>query len=99
MTARKLPPLLVGVSYRAPPLSAADFQKPDLERELIGEATALLILRFANGIEVEVPARAHQLHMLMGNLMRSFPQQALAQLRYCRDDDAGGPGQAQGESR
>ncbi|MFN4140856.1 hypothetical protein [Aestuariivirga sp.] len=99
MTARKLPPLLVGVSYRSPLLTAADFSGPDLARELAGEVTAVLRLRFANGTELEVPARAFQLQMLMGSLMRSFPQQALAQLRHCPDDDAGGPDQAQGEGR
>jgi len=68
-------------------LSNVDFTAPDIERELQGEATSLLRLTFANETGIEVPVRAFQLQMLMGSLMRIFPQQALAQLRFCDDDD------------
>lgn len=93
MTARKLPPLLVGEVYKSPPLHSMDFTAPDIEREMQGEATSLLRLKFVNETGVDVPVRAFQLQMLMGSLMRAFPQQALAQLRFCDDD-----GKADGKS-
>ena len=94
MTGRNLPPLLAGASYRCPVLGSVEFTPPDIARELRGEATAQLRLQFANGTALEVPLRAFQLQMLMGSLMKAFPQQALVQLRFCGDEYPGRPGSA-----
>ena len=91
MTGRRLQPLAVGEVYGCPLLCNVEFTSPDLERELQGEATALLRLTFANDTAIEAPVRAYQLQMLMGNLMRAFPQQALVQLRFQGDDGAPDP--------
>lgn len=94
MTGRNLPPLLEGASYRCPVLGSVAFTPPDIARELRGEATAQLRLQCANGTALEVPLRAFQLQMLMGSLMKAFPQQALVQLRVCGDEYPGRPGSA-----
>jgi hypothetical protein len=98
MPVRKLPPLLVGGSYTCPPLSNVDFTPPDLARELKGETTASLRVRLSNEVALEMPVRAFQLQMLMASLMRAFPQQALANLRFSEEEEGaeGGPGRTRG---
>jgi hypothetical protein len=101
MTGRKLPPLLVGGCYEGPPLCDIDFTPPDLEREIRGEATAVLRLSLTNDVRLSFPLRAFQLQMLMCSLMRMFPQQALANLRIPEEEgeDQGsgsGPGRSRG---
>ena len=87
MPGRKLPPLLVGGCYMCPPLSSIDFTPPDLEREVRGETTAMFRIRLSNEVNLEIPVRAFQLQMLMSSLMRAFPQQALANLRLCQEEE------------
>ena len=99
MSGRNLPPLLAGASYRCPPLGNIEFTAPDIARELKGEATATLRLQLANGTELAVPMRAFQLQMLMGSLMKAFPQQALVQLRLCvEEEESNHPDTAQGQN-
>jgi hypothetical protein len=92
MTGRKLPPLLVGRCYTCPPLGNADVTPPELDREVNGETTGVLRLTTTNGVSLAFPVRAFQLQMLMGSLMRAFPQQARLNLRLCEEpsgsDDA-----------
>ena len=102
MTGRKLPPLLAGACYTGPQLGDVDFTAPDLARELKGEATAELRLMLANEVSLAFPMRAFQLQMLMSSLMRTFPQQALANLRFCEEQEDGnrdGPGRTQGAGK
>ncbi len=87
MPARKLPPLLAGGSYSCPPLAAIEFTPPDLERELKGETTAMLRVKLANEVGLEIPLRAYQLQMLMSALMRTFPNQAVANLRLREEQE------------
>lgn len=98
MTARKLPPLLAGGCYICPPLSNVDFIPPDLEREIKGETTSILRVTLSNEVKLEIPIRAFQLQMLMSSLMRAFPQQAMANLRLCEEQDGAqsGPGRSRG---
>lgn len=101
MTGRKLPPLLVGGCYTCPPLVDIGFSQPDLELELKGEATAMLRLKLSTEVSLEIPLRAFQLQMLMSALMRTFPQQALANLRLCeeQEEDQPGPGRTRGAGK
>lgn len=94
MTGRNLPPLLAGATYMCPLLGNVEFTPPDISRELQGEATVLLRLSLASGVVLEVPMRAFQLQMLMGSLMKTFPQQALTQLRFYAEEDPPQPGTA-----
>lgn len=87
MTVRKLPPLLAGARYGCPPLASLAFTPPDLARELRGETTSVLRLELSNEVGLEVPLRAYQLQMLMSSLMRTFPQQAMANLRLCEAEE------------
>lgn len=102
MTGRKLPPLLAGACYTGPQLGDVDFTPPELERELKGEATAVLRLTLANEVSLAFPLRAFQLQMLMSGLMRAFPQQALANIRFCAEQEDGnldGPGRTHGAGK
>lgn len=101
MTGRKLPPLLAGGCYTCPALVDVEFSQPDLERELAGETTAMLRLKLSNEVGFEIPLRAFQLQMLMSSLMRAFPQQALANLRLCaeQEEDQPGPGRTRGAGK
>ena len=102
MTGRKLPPLLAGAEYECPPLNSLDFTAPDIARELRGEATSLLRLGFTNEVGLRIPIRAFQLQMLMCSLIRTFPQQALLNLRLYEEaedaevEPAGSEGKAEG---
>ncbi len=102
MTGRKLPPLLAGADYECPPLNSLDFTAPDIARELRGEATSLLRLGFTNEVGLRIPIRAFQLQMLMCSLIRTFPQQALLNLRLyeeaeeANDDATGSEGKVEG---
>jgi len=102
MTGRKLPPLLAGAEYECPALNSLNFTAPDIARELRGEATSLLQLGFTNEVNLRIPLRAFQLQMLMCALIRTFPQQALLNLRLfeeaanAQDDPAAAEGKAKG---
>lgn len=100
MPGRKLPPLLAGGCYMCPPMSNIEVTPPDLEREVRGETTAMFRVRLSNEVMLEIPVRAFQLQMLMSSLMRTFPQQAMANLRLCieqeQEDDDAGPGRNHG---
>ncbi len=87
MPARKLPPLLAGGGFTCPASAPADFTPPDLERELKGETTAMLRVKLANEVGLEIPLRAYQMQMLMSALMRIFPNQAMANLRLREEQE------------
>ena len=99
MTGRKLPPLLAGGWYTCPPLTDLDFTPPDLDRELTGEATSLLRLTLSNEVNLEVPLRMFQLQMLICSLMRAFPQQALANLMLCGEQEETDPDRTRGAQK
>lgn len=76
MTRRNLPPLEVGMVYRVPDFQGFEFSARVLQRDILGEDTAILRVHLANKTILEIPAIEDDLHHLLRILMEAYPEVA-----------------------
>lgn len=81
MTAKNLPPLQVGQTYRATEFQGFAFSAHSLHKAVTGEDTAILRLRLSNETILEIPAQTEDLHYLLRTLIEAYGSVAIEHLK------------------